>query len=125
MKNDMYTSVRDWCECVWNKACEILKRPLQLFSETGPLEPARIDILEPLSRMSSHNKIVLVMTDIYLKFWRAVKMFKKTASQIVSMFIESLIILYGKTEYMFSWTTEHSLFVSFSSVFASFWERNT
>jgi len=69
--------------------------PLTLFPANAPLEYVAIDILGPLPRASSGHRFVLVMTDRFSKFSRAVPMKKITAINVAKIFLEHWIFAYG------------------------------
>lgn len=91
LASDVYTTVRDCSEGVWNKTSEKRRRPLHLFPASDSFA---IDTLGPLSKTSNGNQFELVKTDRHLKLSLAVPTSRVTAVHIVSMFVDHWIISY-------------------------------
>lgn len=100
MENDVYTSIRDFHECVWNKPAEEQRRSPQYFLANGLEKFAEIDILRPLPKTSDGIYFILLMTDSYLKLGKAVVTSKTTAAHILSRLMDHYITLYGIADYV-------------------------
>lgn len=90
LADDIHKAVTDYRECVKNKPFKKRWRPCTaIFGASGPLKSIAKDILAPLSETSNSHQFVLVMTNRYMKFVRAVPTSKKIALHIASLFMDS------------------------------------
>lgn len=56
LQNDIYKTVSNCCKCVWHMPSERLRRPLQLFHASVPLELIAIHLLgPPLKTLAATN----------------------------------------------------------------------
>ena len=97
---NMVTDVRQCCHDCTACARERVKlrshqAPLKLFPPTQPLEFVAIDILGPLDRASTGHRFILVMTDRFSKFTRAVPMRACTALTVSKAFLEYWVFSFG------------------------------
>jgi len=68
---------------------------LKLFPAKAPLEYVAVDILGPLPRSTSGQRFILVMTDRFSKFTRAIPMRTITAINVAKEFLHHWIFAYG------------------------------
>lgn len=97
---NMMTDIRECCQrcdaCGKERVTlRTHQSPLTLFPANAPLEYVAIDILGPLPRASSGHRFVLVMTDRFSKFSRAIPMRTITAINVAKAFLEYWIFAYG------------------------------
>lgn len=95
MANDVDTTVRDCCDCVWKKPSERRKSRLKVFPASDLLGFVLMDILAPLPETSNGNQFFLVVKDRQSKVTRAVPTCKTAAVHVASMLMDHWIILYG------------------------------
>ena len=97
---NMVTDARQCCHDCTACARERVKlrshqAPLRLFPPAQPLESVAIDILGPLDRGSTGHRFILVMTDRFSKFTRAVPMWACTALTVSKAFLEYWVFSFG------------------------------
>lgn len=72
MANDIFTTVAQCESCAQNGNQYRHKRPLQLFSASGPLNFVAMDILGLPPKTTQVNRYVLVLTNRYSKLMKAI-----------------------------------------------------
>lgn len=85
MTNDAYATVHDCLSCRGNRRKPRRKRKLHLFPGARILEFAAIDILGSLWKKS--NRIIVVMTDRFLRLTKDTPTTKTTAAAVTTIFI--------------------------------------
>lgn len=95
MANDGYDTGDQCRSCARNGNRYRHKRSLQLFPLSGSLDFVAIDILRQLSKTTSKNRYVVVITDRYSKLTRAIMSSKTALAHIVNTFLDQRIIPYG------------------------------
>lgn len=119
MANDIYLTIRDFSECIWDKPSEKSRHPLQLSQANCPLAPVAMDILKPLLGTLNGIQFVLMMPDRHLKLLRAIRTSKSTAAHMMLMFMDHWNIHNGMLT-MCWWTTQRNVLVSFSVALCPF-----
>lgn len=104
MANDVYTTGSNCSACARNRVELKLKRRIQLFPASGPLEFIAIDILGPLPRTVNGNQLVVVMTVRYSQLTRALPSDETSSVHVENVFIDSWIVLYGILSYVLTYT---------------------
>lgn len=103
MALDVYQTVRNCVGCAkervkWRKNTSFLKT----FPATAPLEFVGIDLLGPLRKTSQGHEYLLIMTDRFSKFVKAVPLKSISAYAVARAFCEHWVFNYGPPRYVLS-----------------------
>lgn len=99
MAKDVSKSVAQCMRFVGNGKKYKHERPLQLFPLWEAPECLAMKILKPLSRTTTGNQYVLVMTDRHFKLPRKLPTAKKRNTQVANTFFDHWIFLSGVSSY--------------------------
>ena len=90
---------------LWIKTCEVCqlrkragkpaKAPLTIYLAGAPNERVALDVLGPLARSTSGNKCILVITDHFTKYTKAVAMPDQKAPTVAAAFDREWISVFG------------------------------
>lgn len=89
--NDVYRTVGSYSECTRNRVEHKLKRQLQLYFESGPVESFALKILGLLRRTAEGNRYVTTMTDRYSELTRALPTGRTSSVHVTNVFFDSWI----------------------------------
>ena len=90
---------------LWIKACDICqlrkranqsaRAPLTVFTSGMPNERVALDVLGPLARSKKGNKVILVMTDHFSKYTKAIAMPNQEAKTVAAVFDREWVSVFG------------------------------
>lgn len=92
--NGIYATVARCMSLTRNGCRRKHMRPLQLFSPWRPLEFVCMFTSGPLQQTTQKNQIVIVMTNKYSKWTRAVPSAKKGATRVANNFLDHWTVLF-------------------------------
>ena len=103
MMLDIQKQSRNCCDC-GRERVKLRKHqaPLKLFPASSPLEYVAIDILGPLPKAKSGDRFILVITDRFSKFTRAVPMKTISALNVCKIFLDHWVFAYGAPTHVLS-----------------------
>lgn len=99
MTNNVYTTASSCNKGAHNGTSLKLKRGLQLFPASDPIEFVAIEILGPLPRMVNENQYVIIMTDRNTKFTRVMKSSKTSSPHVANVFFAFRVVPFGIPAY--------------------------
>lgn len=94
MTTDVYSTVKSCSNCVRLEAKSRHQRRLELFSPSGPLEFAVVDILGPLLRTRSSTQLVITIAERYSRLTRAAPTTKYPSNQVANIIFKNCAIPY-------------------------------
>ena len=103
MVADIYATVFQCETCARNRVA--IKRhanKLKLFPQRAPLESVGLDILGPLTQISSGNRFIVAIADLFSKLCRFKALRTITAEKLARNFAEEWVFTYGPPEKLLS-----------------------
>ena len=114
VRNGYYWAVLQKDVRNWVKSCEVYRyckikspqrtkrSPTQLVGEGYPMERAATNILWPLTETENRNKYILVISDYFTKWVKAVAIPDQTAVTVASALVEEVVCTFGSPTYVHS-----------------------
>lgn len=92
MANDLFQTTRNCRTCVFTRGSrERHHKLLKLFPAAGSLEFVAMDFLGPFKKSAQARQYILVVTDRFIKFCRAVPMNSSSAAAVSQAFLENWV----------------------------------
>lgn len=100
MANDVYITVYRCSSSARNLNCYRYRLSLQLFPSPGSFDQVAMNILGSLSKTTSKNRHMVVITNSYSRLTCAIQSLETASTHIVNIFLNLWIILYGTPFYI-------------------------
>lgn len=100
MANDVYAAVAKCKICVGNENKHHRRCRMRQCSAIDPLEFVAMDVLEPLPKTTEGNQHVLLVTDLYYKFTRAMPTSGTTSAHLANLFVNRWVDPFGIPAYL-------------------------
>lgn len=95
MPQDVHDYVSQCKSCRRQRPSDLHQRLLKLLPPSGTLEPTIIAILGPLKWTKQGNRLIVVITDRYIKLIRAIPISRITVSRVRMVVLEDWIMPCG------------------------------